>query len=220
MYDNLAVAWLLTGIFSITGVYSLIRAGRGGAATDRLSYGAHVLMSAAMVAMSWSWGMRIPATVEIVVFSLAALFYGYLLVAAPQAHAGPGGAHHSGPALIGYHVGMMTSMVWMAIAMGRAMGSRMAGMGEGGTAAMGGMEPAVTSPLNSGPGPAEMTGMTLPDWVRGVDLGWTVGFAAAAGWFAVRLIRRPAGTPLERIMDTIVSLLMAVGMAGSFALMR
>jgi hypothetical protein len=206
VFGSTIAAAALTALFAVTGLYSLARivVPRIELA-DRASYALHAAMSAAMIAMAWPWGLAVPPVVHVLVFSAAALYYLQLLVFRPATPAGPGDVHHGGRLLLGYHVGMMTSMVWMGALMS------LLGHGpEGGHAHHG----AVAAPASADAAAA----VAAPGgWPVALNLGWAVFFAVAAVGLVVRLVRTRDRSRLDA-GDSVVSLVMAAGMAASFAL--
>ncbi|MGW1681126.1 DUF5134 domain-containing protein [Saccharopolyspora sp. NPDC002376] len=93
MVESLLLRWILTVLFTASalwGLHRIVRAepispmsGRlteqdreipGGPAV-RISTAWHVVMSAAMVAMCWPWGMTIPVAPQLVLFALMAVWF-------------------------------------------------------------------------------------------------------------------------------------------------
>lgn len=203
---------LVTALFSVTTAYCLVRTVLGFSLLDRLSNGTHVLMSAAMALMPWPAYLAIPPALPIAVFTAAALWYVYLAIFVREPTLDPIASHHTAsPVLLVYHAAMMATMVWMAVAMtpvSHDAGSmHMHGMD------MHGMD--MTS--------MDMTGSA--GWAIGASIGCGIGFAIAAGWFLVRLIRQGvaatsfAGRAGIALLDTLLSLLMAAGMSLAFLLL-
>jgi len=69
-----------------------------------------------MVAMPWPWVWVFPTILQITVFTLAALWYAFLVLFGSTAPSDPHG-HHTSASVLRYHGGMMTAMVWMAVVM-------------------------------------------------------------------------------------------------------
>ncbi|MDN5668486.1 MAG: DUF5134 domain-containing protein [Renibacterium salmoninarum] len=205
MITDPALQWSITVLFTVTGLYSLIRIAIAGSSIDRTSNILHVLMSASMLSMPWSWGMTVPMSWQMIVFGLAALWYLALAVLKPTAEAGPGDGHHGSRGLLLYHAFMMAAMVWMAFAMERAM----AGMHGG--AEMPGMEmPEMglsTLPIDSG----------TAAWASAVSITLAVLFTGAALWLAARwiaqIVRGGWAKHWLLVVDPAFSALMAAGMA-------
>lgn len=200
MIANPAVGWLLSALFSLTGLVAIVGAVRARRGADRVSYVAHALMSLAMVLMPWPAWSAVPAIVPILVFSAAALWYLFLALFRRDVEAGPGDGHGHGPLLLGYHVAMMAAMVWMVVVMASmaSMGGHMHGMSD------------------------SMSMWALPAWQLGLSLAATAFFALAAVWFLVRMLQPPVRGrhgALPAVIEELVSLGMAVGMAASFLLM-
>lgn len=162
-----------SGVVS-SGVVSARRAG----VADRVCSVAHALMSAAMIAMAWQWGMSVPAWPQVVVFAVATAWFALLAVRRPSgasSRAGPGAAPHahgSGPLAHLHHAVMMACMVWMLVPMAM-MSARLSGhAGHGGGHAM-----------SSGMGGAMH--MSTPSPVVNVVLGAGLLLSAVAWGFAV-----------------------------------
>jgi hypothetical protein len=64
------LSWTLTLMLGAAGVTFLVR--RGATVPDELSRSLHVAACAAMILMSWSWGMSVPALPQSAAFTLAA----------------------------------------------------------------------------------------------------------------------------------------------------
>lgn len=202
MSHSLPLSVLLTVLFTVTALGYLGFAFRpGSTGVSRVSDVLHVLMSIAMLAMPWSWGMTLaPPTLQIIVFAVATLFYLVLTLGGGRygshEHHGPGG---SGRLVLGYHVVMMAAMVVMGVMM----------LPMAGGAAMSIPEMDMSSGGHSMHG--SWTGWTPISWIL-VAL-----FAAATIWMLVRLIAsaRVRQHPLARL-DGVLLLLMSAGMALAF----
>ncbi|HWD06095.1 MAG TPA: DUF5134 domain-containing protein [Amycolatopsis sp.] len=176
MFSSPALSWLFTVVFAITGLYSLYRfaglmsgTGRDG---DRAAELAHLLMSLAMVGMTWAWTGSADTTggiVQVVVFGLFALWFAGGLLA---------GAHRVGGA---YHLVMAVAMVWMVVAMPLLMGGMAGGPGDGGRADMPGMQ-------SANPMPTTGALASRPAWVSLVTVVLIVLLAVAALWWLSHLV--------------------------------
>ncbi len=200
------MGWLTTVWFAVLGTAALVASLRSRTWLGRLSYGIHVLMCLAMAVMPWP-ALDVPAIGSILVFSAAALWYLGLALFRPSGSAGLGAGHHGSALLLGYHAVMMAAMVWMA-----ALGSTMpAGVAHG----MAGMDPAHTL--------SQAVPVGVPGWTAAPTLALAGIFAAASLWFVVALVRLPPGVgtrrPLPPVVEVLVSLGMALGMAGSLLAM-
>jgi hypothetical protein len=69
------VGWLLTCVFAVAGSWFLFHGTRSGDAATRVSDGLHGLLCLAMIAMLWPWGARIPVSVQLTGYALAALWF-------------------------------------------------------------------------------------------------------------------------------------------------
>lgn len=202
MSHSLPLSVVLTVLFTVTAVGYLGFASRpGSTGISRVSDVFHVLMSVAMLAMPWSWGMTLaPPTLQIIVFAVATLFYLVFTLGSGRygshEHHGPGG---SGRLVLGYHVVMMAAMVVMGVMM----------LPRAGGAAMSMPEMDMSSGGHSMHG--SWSGWTPISWIL------VVVFAAATAWLLVRLIAsaRVRQHPLARL-DGVLLLLMSAGMALAF----
>lgn len=220
MTSHPALTWTLFALFVATGAYSLVRALAPGSWTNRVSHATHVLMSASMAVMPWSWSSDIPSALTIAAFAAASGWYAWLALFRPAAPAGPGdGRHHSGRLLLWYHAGMMLAMVWMAVLSSPIMtgsGPSMANQAPGASGTSAATLQAMPAGGTGGTGGSMV--MATPAWSHPLTVAWTAFFVAAAGWFLVRAYRHGRATSRPEA-DTLASLVMAAGMAASFALM-
>ena len=142
-----AFSWVLTGIFAVTGVWFLARAVRlsapvpsrvsvsceiaesegvselndsGPNGIERVCLLAHVAMSAGMIAMSWQWGMAVPAWPQVILFAAATVWFLLLAVrhtSGQHRSAAREHRHETGTLARLHHAVMMACMVWMLIPM-------------------------------------------------------------------------------------------------------
>lgn len=199
------VAVLLTVLFACTAVGYLLlavrhRADRAAGLGDLL----HVMMSVAMLAMPWSWGSQVaPPMVQIIVFSLATIYFVVLLVGSDRV---TGHLCHGGGLqrrrLLGYHVVMMAAMVVMGLMM-RDMDSS-----SGSDHAMPGMSM----------GSSSMSGMSM-----GMATGWVVTswvlvavFAGGTWMLAARWARSAQRRTAAPTVEASLLVLMSAGMAVAF----
>ncbi|MEU2132198.1 DUF5134 domain-containing protein [Streptomyces sp. NPDC018352] len=107
--------WILTLLFCALAVYGLWRAGtaRSHPWIARIAHVLHAVMALAMFAMSWSWGMDLPGTPQVIFFSAVAVWF---VVAALVL---PNGPESWVRALAGRlpHAVMTGAMAWMVAAM-------------------------------------------------------------------------------------------------------
>lgn len=125
--------WILTVLFAVIVAYSLYRATRpGDTLWARLIQVLHALMGAAMLAMVWPWGMKVPALAECIAFGLATAWFLLLAVLpGPTLRTSVGGGH---PRLHNaLHATMMGAMAWMALVMPSAMAPPHGSGGSGGS---------------------------------------------------------------------------------------
>lgn len=180
MFSSVPLMSLFTVLFLATGFYSVIRlaalASGVSAAVDRTVDRAaelsHVLMSVAMVAMTWGWsgGPSSPSGVlQIVAFGLIGL---YFVIGAIRGYRAPvAGA---------YHLVMALAMVWMVASMPLLMGG-----GDSSGEAMEGM-PWMTSGGSDASGPV---GPGAHPWALAVSLVFVALLVAAALFWAARATR-------------------------------
>lgn len=229
MFASTALSAVFTLVFAATAVYSLVRLSRllagEGAPGDRLVEVFHLVMSLAMVAMTWAWtgGPATPSGVlQIVVFGGFTMWFAHRAVTRATAH---------GHVANGYHVAMGAAMTWMVAAMPVIMGMP-AGMGSdeghaghhgsGDASAMAGMDPSTAAPA--------------PGWTVAVSVVLAVVLVVAAGWWAVRAVRADDPLPEDDLVsgggiatlapvrptvraDAGCHLLMSLGMAGMLVAM-
>ena len=129
MISSLPLAWALTAVFAATGFYALARwataVSERRSAAHRTAELAHLLMSAAMVVMTWTWYGSAGLWTQIVLFSVLGVFF--LVTASRGVPCGPSG-RVAGAA----HALMAAAMVWMLAAMPLIMASPPAAAGGGG----------------------------------------------------------------------------------------
>ena len=211
----LSVLFALTGAWYLAVLVRLRLRGAGGYA-ESVGAALHVLLSAAVIVMSWPWGERFPAIAQVTIFTAAAAWF--------AGRALFGGGALPARCVSWYHAAMMAVVAWIAVLMsapavtvaavpsmagGGSMPAAMAGM------AMDGQAPAVPGTgITAGPGTA--TAMAV-GWAGPVCLVLAAGFFAVAAWYAVAALqllakpgprRRPGTLP----RDT-ASALMAIGLA-------
>ncbi|WP_326834944.1 DUF5134 domain-containing protein [Amycolatopsis rhabdoformis] len=208
MFSSPALSWLFTVVFALTGLYSLYRfaglVSGTGRAGDRAAELTHLLMSVAMIGMTWAWTGLPDApsgVLQLAVFGLLALWFAGRLLAGGHGIFG------------GYHLLMALAMVWMVATMPLLMGG-MPGMAAGGGMAdmpdMPGMSTSGAAPVSSGP-------VVTPGWVRLTTVVLVVlSAAAAAGWLARGLRRRApsAADHHSHRYDAACHTLMSLGMGG------
>lgn len=115
MIESVELRWALTGLFLVTGCYSVTQLVVLKRWRERLGALLHVLMSAAMVVMAWPWGVGVFVGPQIALFSIAtAWFVGEWVTAARRS----GSNHDAHPSWHqAFHAAMMGAMVWMLAAM-------------------------------------------------------------------------------------------------------
>ncbi|ANY07975.1 DUF5134 domain-containing protein [Pseudonocardia sp. HH130630-07] len=129
MISSVPLAWALTALFALTGGYALRRwsevVSAQGEAVRRTAELAHVVMSVAMVVMTWSWAGTAGVAVQIALFGVFTVFFA--VTAARGVRCGA-----AGPATGVAHALMAAAMVWMLAAMPVIMPMAVAPSGGGG----------------------------------------------------------------------------------------
>jgi hypothetical protein len=112
MVTAMGARWLLTAVFAAAGLGSLRALRRAGTAraADRVSDVFHVLMSAALIAMTWRSEATIAVWFQTAQFGCAVIWFGL---------ASPSGTARSWPASLpgAHHALMAGAMIWMITAM-------------------------------------------------------------------------------------------------------
>jgi hypothetical protein len=173
VFSSVLLTVLFTAAFTVTGLYSLVRFAALTAGVtdhgDRVAELSHLLMSLAMIAMTWAWSGgpdSASGILQIVVFGLFGL---YFLARAIR----PNGGHH-GRSESAHHLVMAAVMVWMVAAMAVLRGSSgMSGDAHASHGSMTGMD-----------GMSGMAGMTGMGGTRGVD-GMSMSGSATPYWATV-----------------------------------
>jgi hypothetical protein len=188
-----SLSWLFTVVFAFTGLYALVRLAELSSTTDRSGSRivelSHLLMSVAMIAMSWAWSVG-PTSgsgiVQIVVFGFFTIFF---LARLTPASTGDERFH------VGYHVVMNAAMVFMVAAMPQIMGADMSAHGGSGGSHHGGddgMAGMAGMPGMGGTGGADGTVSTAtPLWATAATWLFVVLLFAAAFLWVVH-VARPA----------------------------
>ncbi len=187
MISSLPLAWALTAVFAATGFYALARwataVSERRSAAHRTAELAHLLMSAAMVVMTWTWYGSAGLWTQIVLFSVLGVFF--LVTASRGVPCGPSG-RVAGAA----HALMAAAMVWMLAAMPLIMASPAEAAGGGGAHAHHGGDTMDMSGAAHAAGPA--------GWAVAVTVALCAVLRAAAGYWGARALShdRDAGDPL------------------------
>lgn len=187
MISSSPLAWALTAVFTATGFYALARwaaaVSERRSAAHRTAELAHLLMSAAMVVMTWTWYGSAGLWTQIVLFSVLGVFF--VVTAARGVPCGTTG-RLAGAA----HALMAAAMVWMLAAMPLIMVSPAAAGGGGAHAQHGGGAGMDMSGMAPSAGPA--------GWAVAVTVALCAVLLAAAGYWGARALSRDrdAGDPL------------------------
>ncbi|WP_025733490.1 DUF5134 domain-containing protein [Carnimonas nigrificans] len=116
MIESDWLRWLITVLFAFAAVDSAYRVIRPERSILRYCHLWHLLMALAMLAMSWPWGHQLPALPQIVVFSVALLWFVWLGISGGCCASDD--PHRNLTRLsMGYHALMMAAMAWMLLAM-------------------------------------------------------------------------------------------------------
>lgn len=203
-------------IFAVTGGSFAVRAALSGSATQRLGDLSHLLMAVIMILMPSGLSMRVPALLQLVIFTVLALWYAALALFRPAAGEDYAGSHHTGRTRLIYHTLMMLAMAFMAVIMAPLPGSHQAaGSGMSAHDAMPGMSHDHSAAAMPGPG--------SHPWAEPVMIMAGVGFAVAAVWYLGRFVlgfRSPSGEWAGRLIRHATDALMASGMALSFLVVK
>jgi hypothetical protein len=201
MILNLALRWLVTGLFAV----SAAECGLAAVATRRpwtfvVGHGLHFVMSVAMVAMTWPWGAQLPPRVPAVFFLLATVWF--LAV-------GASAARSSGPRVVyGYSGLMMLATAWMYAIMDPRL--RPAGSSApSGVPVPGIHEGAMAMPTSSG----------SPAWFVAVNWLGALGFALATAFWAGRYFTEQPHSDVGGIRSRSLANLGQAAMAGGMALL-
>ncbi|AOS64204.1 DUF5134 domain-containing protein [Actinoalloteichus hymeniacidonis] len=174
MVEGPLLQWLFTLGFGLAavgflrGVLARRTEGTGPDLPGRVSALTHLVMCVAMIAMTWPWGMSVPATPQLVFFTLAAAWFLALAVGRMRAEPADGLSSTarrrglpSGLASQLHHSLMMAAMVWMIVIMPAAMSAPSSGGGghNHGLAAAGAVEAGgpVLAAVGSAPGVLGLT---------------------------------------------------------------
>jgi hypothetical protein len=190
---------VFTIVFAVTGLYSLVRfaalVSGASADGDRVAELAHLLMSIAMIAMTWAYSGgpdTASGVVQIVVFGLIGVWF-LIRFARPGRCRGYGHGRRESA----YHLVMAGAMVWMVAAMPVLMsGVGMASMSAGGGAhgdhgSMAGMEGMAGMSGANGPGGLAAGGPMsgTPAWAVVVTLALIVLLVGAMALWSSRLFQ-------------------------------
>ncbi|TCP42629.1 uncharacterized protein DUF5134 [Tamaricihabitans halophyticus] len=116
MIDAPVLRWLLTLVFAATTLwYARVLVLPAARLAVRVDAAWHMLMSIAMVAMAWPWGMSLPTVPQTVLFGVASVwFIGRIAFHRGGDHAGTLAASRSAGV---HHAAMMAAMAWMVASM-------------------------------------------------------------------------------------------------------
>jgi uncharacterized protein DUF5134 len=202
LFSSIALSVAFTIMFVVTGAYALVRfalitadAAGGG---DRLAEMSHLLMSVAMIAMTWgAGGGSLARTLQIAVFGAFGIWFLRRVVLGRS-------GHELLPAID--HAVTDAAMVWMVAAMPLIMGMSMAAMAGGGSTGHAGHggHGSNDQPGGAMPGTGELAA-PAPAWVVVVTVAFAVLLAASALFWAVRAWRgesepvdpAPVGDPVD-----------------------
>ncbi|HVV08007.1 DUF5134 domain-containing protein [Amycolatopsis sp.] len=195
MIPETPLRWILTLAFAGAGAFCAYRFLRHGSAAHRVSDVLHLAMCAGMIAMAWPAAMNLARVPQILLFSIAALWFTGLLVFDVRCH--------HGKLALGYHAVMTAAMAWMVLIMPTAMsGTSTAAPAAGGEHA--GMDM----------GAGTLT-IDAPAHVVVVAIVLTIVFAVAGVLWLARAIdgARPAHAPWLPAAGLATDAVMGLGMA-------
>lgn len=195
MIASLPLALALSAVFVLTGAYALVRwsATMTGPLppSRRMAELAHLVMSVAMLMMSWTWAGTTGVTVQIVLFTV---FAGYFVLDAVRRYRTGSDGCAGGSA----HALMAAAMVWMLAAMPLIMPMPVAagaGGGHGAHSGHGGGDGAAMD-MSTQAGPAA--------WAVVLTIGACAALLATAAFWAVRALcgrTVVAGAPLATVTE-------------------
>lgn len=224
MVESLLLRWILTVAFTAAALWSLrrlvraepistvsgrlVQAGQDqdvpGNPAVRISAAWHVVMSAAMIAMCWPWGMAIPVNPQLVVFGVMAVWF-LVLAAGVRWCTG----HQRWQQL--HHAVMAVGMFWMLAAMPALMSHGPAESGHTHHHSMG------AGVLAAAPDPAPANAVVVVSLVLGIYFVLT-----ALPWLSTAVdIGRSARTRPQRAAayEAVCNAAMTTGMGAMFLAM-
>lgn len=184
MISSVPIAVTLTVLFTLTGAYALTRWSAAVSArtpaAHRTAELAHVVMSAAMVVMTWTWYGSTGLWVQIALFTVFGAFFAVTAVR---------GIHCGRPGRVAgaVHGLMAAAMVWMLAAMPVIMPTAVAASGGGGHEGHGGSHGA-----HGASGTDHTMHAGQAGWAVAVTVGLCVALLVAAGFWAARAVGRGA----------------------------
>lgn len=212
-------AIVIVAVFVITGGVFGVRLILGRTLPERVLDGSHLLMAVLMILMPSGLSMRVPALLQLIVFSGLALWYVYLALFRPTVVEGTSGGHHAGRPRLAYHAVMMLAMAWMAVMMAPLPSS--AASGSASMAGMPGMAGMPDMPgMHTGAGQG---GTGSHPWADPWMILIGMGFGIAAVWYLGRFLaclRGPATGVTGRLIRHLTDVLMAFGMALTFLVVK
>jgi hypothetical protein len=196
LVDSVFVSWILTITFAVTGLWFLLGGGRTGWLTD----GVHAVGSAAMIAMIWPWGARVPAWPQVVAFTVAAGWFLTRVVRSTRQNRSWWSPAH--------HAIMAGALVWMIVMMPETTSMEASMPQPGGDDAMG------SAMSSGGSGAVGAVSVVIAAYFLVATWPWV---SAAIGTF------RPGGDhePVlrRRRLDSASHALMSLGMAALLVIM-
>ncbi|CAM4217008.1 hypothetical protein MB901379_02371 [Mycobacterium basiliense] len=202
MIHDLGLRWVVTVLFALSaGGFILAVGGGHRRATSIVGQLLHIVMAAAMIAMAWPGGARLPTTAPMMFFLFAAVWFS--VVALSRA-----GARHR--VVNSYHTLMMLAMAWMYAVMNPRLLPRQQAGQHGGT--MPGMSEMHASAVHAG----------YPGWINAVNWLIALVFALAALVWAYRYFTPQNGDSAEcadRRSGIFGQALMAAGMTIMFGVL-
>lgn len=211
MISSMLLRVLLTVLFAGTGLWCLLVAVRRfprlrPPMTDRISWLAHAVMSAGMIAMAWPIGMSLPVSPQLVLFALITLWFLGLAVRGHRPCIGHG-ARRRLPHM--HHAAMMGAMVWMLAAMPLAMS---AGGGSGGHHHHA-MAASIAMPGMPGMSMGESPGLPIAFVIANLVLGGYF-LISSLGWIASAADYARTGRHRFAAGESTCHAAMSIGMGG------
>jgi hypothetical protein len=194
VFTSVIATLVFSVVFVVTGAYALVRlaALTSGVTADgdRAAELSHLLMSIAMVAMTWGLGggPNSPSGVlQILVFGLLGLWFLLRTVRPRDGH--PGRTEST------YHLVLAVAMAWMVLAMPALMGGSTTGMAD--MPGMTGTEHAAHGGSAHGPDGPGILGSSPSGWTTTISVLLVVLLAAAALLWTSRALRPLPATRSE-----------------------
>ncbi|HEU4361154.1 MAG TPA: DUF5134 domain-containing protein [Mycobacterium sp.] len=200
MIHNLVLRWVVTALFGLSAIEcALAVIAKHRPWTTGVSRGLHFVMAAAMVVMTWPWGMGLPMTGPAAFFLLAAVWFVTRSAVGPRT-----------PTRWlwgGYHGLMMLATAWMYALMG--------GLLPAGSSTQAHAEPAMAMLAVPMAG-MDMSAASSSPMLSTVNWLGASGFATAAVLWTCKQFTEDRNTTTQRSLGNLGQATMTAGMAVLF----